>query len=128
MKRMYDENEIRQMASEAGGGKLYLHAVKVKSSGIYGVPAFDFKFISTSNTPITKDNIYKTINSKPAFDMILSGDDATVPPNLYIARSFVASPNSVSVSYLKTYPTNTTSSIEIGSGGNYSVADVVTEL
>lgn len=127
MKRMYDEKEIKDIVSEAGG-KLYLHAVKVKSSGIYGVPALDFTFISTSNTPVTKDNIYKSSIVKPAFDMILSGDDATVPPNLYIARSFFASPNSVSVSYFKTYPTNSTSSIEIGSGGNYSVADVVTEL
>lgn len=127
MKRMYDENEIRQIASEAGGGKLYLHSVKVKSSGIYGVPALDFKVISTSNTKITKDNINK---AKGAFDMILSGDDATMPPNLYIARSFLASPDSVSVSYFKTYPTksDSTSSIEIGSGGNYSIADVITEL
>ena len=127
MKRMYDENEIKSIASEYGGGKLYLHAVKVKSSGIYGVPALDFKVISTSNTKITKDNINK---AKGAFDMILSGDDATMPPNLYIARSFLASPNSVSVSYFKTYPTksDSTSSIEIGSGGNYSVADVITEL
>ena len=126
MKRMYDENEIKSIASESGG-KLYLHSVKVKSSGIYGVPALDFKVISTSNTKITKDNLNKT---KGAFDMILSGDDATMPPNLYIARSFLASPNSVSVSYFKTYPTksDSTSTIEIGSGGNYSVADVVTEL
>ena len=126
MKRMFDEKEIIQIASESGG-KLYLHSVKVKSSGIYGVPALDFKVISTSNTKITKDNLNKT---KGAFDMILSGDDATMPPNLYIARSFLASPNSVSVSYFKTYPTksDSTSTIEIGSGGNYSVADVVTEL
>ena len=127
MKRMFDENEIRQIASEAGGGKLYLHAVKVKSSGIYGVPAFDFKLISTSNTPITKDNIIKN-QFAPAFDMILSGDDATMPPFLYIATTFLASPDHVNVSYLKTYPTNSTSSIDIGSGGNYSVADVITEL
>ena len=127
MKRMFDENEIRQIASEAGGGKLYLHAVKIKSSGIYGVPAFDFKVISTSNTKITKDNLNKT---KGAFDMVLSGDDATMPPFLYIARSFLATPNSVTVSYFKTYPTksDSTSSIEIGSGGNYSVTDVITEL
>ena len=124
MKRMYDEKEIKDIASEAGG-KLYLHAVKVKSSGIYGVPAFEFKFISTSNTPVTKDNINK---AKCVFDMILSGDDTSMPPNLYIARSFFASPNSVNVSYLKTYPTNTISNIDIGSGGNYSVQDVVTEL
>ena len=63
MKRMFDEKEIKDIASEAGG-KLYLHSVKVKSSGIYGVPAFDFKFISTSNTKITKDNIYKTIKNQ----------------------------------------------------------------
>ena len=126
MKRMYDENEIKSIASEAGGGKLYLHAVKVKSSGIYGLPALDFTVINTSNTKITKDNINKANGA--FFDMILSGDDATMPPNLYFARSFFASPDSVSVSYLKTYPTNSTSSIEIGSGGNYSVTDTVTEL
>lgn len=112
-------------------GKLYLHAVKVKSSGIYGVPAFDFKFISTSNTPITKDNIHTNTYfkmPKAIFDMILSGDDTSMPPNLYIATTFLPSPNSVNVSYLKTYPTNSVSSIDIGSGGNYSVSDVVTEL
>lgn len=125
MRRMYDENEIKSIASESGGGKLYLHSVKVKSSGIYGVPALDFKFISTSNTKITKDDINKV---KGVFDMILSGDDATMPPNLYIARSFFASPDGVNVTYLKTYPTNTLSNINIGSGGNYSVADVITEL
>ena len=126
MRRMYDENEIKSIASEAGG-KLYLHAVKVKSSGIYGVPALDFKVISTSNTKITKDNLNKT---KGDFDMILSGDDATMPPNLYIARSFLASPDHVQVSYFKTYPTksDSQSSINIGSGGNYSVTDVITEL
>ena len=118
------ENLVDELSASLSG-KLYLHAVKVKSSGLYGVPAFDFKIISTSNTPITKDNIIKT---KAAFDMILSGDDATVPPVLYIARSFYATPDHVQVSYLKTYPTNSTSSIEIGSGGNYSVQDVVTEL
>ena len=124
MRRMYDENEIKDIAAQAGG-KLYLHSVKVKSSGIYGVPAFDFKVISTSNTKITKDNMNKVAG---AFDMILSGDDATMPPNLYIARSFLAAPDGLNVSYLKTYPTNTLSNINIGSGGNYSVADVITEL
>ena len=126
MKRMYDEKEIKDIASEAGG-KLYLHAVKIKSSGTYGVPALDFKVISTSNTKITKDNLNKT---KGDFDMILSGDDATMPPNLYIARSFLASPDHVTVSYFKTYPTrsDSQSSIDIGSGGNYSVTDVITEL
>ena len=129
MRRMYDENEIKSIASEAGGGKLYLHAVKVKSSGMYGVPALDFKFISTSNTPITKDDIIKN-KSAPAFDLILSGDDATMPPFLYIARSFLATTDHVNVSYFKTYPTksNSVSSIDIGSGGNYSVTDVITEL
>lgn len=112
----------------SGGGKLYLHAVKVKSSGIYGVPALNFKFISTSNTRITKDNIYETGMLKPAFDMILNGDDATVPPVSYIATTFVPTRSDVSVSYFKTYPTSTTSSIRIGSDGNYLVEDVITEL
>ena len=29
MKKMFDENEIRKIASEAGGGKLYLHHIKI---------------------------------------------------------------------------------------------------
>ena len=131
MRRMYDENEIKSIASESGGGKLYSHTVKVKSSGIYGVPALEFKFISTSNTPITKDNICTNTYlrmPKAIFDMILSGDDATMPPVTYIATSFLASPDHVNVSYFKTYPTNSNSSIDIGSGGNYSVTDTVTEL
>lgn len=28
MRRMYDENEIKSIASESGGGKLYLHEVR----------------------------------------------------------------------------------------------------
>lgn len=120
-----------EWVDESGGGKLYLHAVKVKSSGTYGVPAFDFKFISTSNTPITKDNIHTNAYfkmPKAIFDMILSGDDTSMPPKLYIATTFLPSPNSVNVSYLKTYPTNSISSIDIGSEGNYTVTDIITEL
>lgn len=120
-----------EWANESGGGKLYSHTVDVKSSGIYGVPALKFKFISTSNTPITKDNICTDTYfrmPKAIFDMILSGDDATVPPVTYIATNFLAEPDHVNVSYFKTYPTNSVSNINIGSGGDYSVTDTVTEL
>lgn len=120
-----------EWTNESGGGKLYSHTVDVKSSGIYGVPALKFKFISTSNTPITKDNICTDTYfrmPKAIFDMILSGDDATVPPVTYIATNFLAEPDHVNVSYFKTYPTNSVSNINIGSGGDYSVTDTVTEL
>lgn len=33
MKRMYDENEIKSIASEAGGGKKYYHRVSVGFAG-----------------------------------------------------------------------------------------------
>ena len=72
--------------------------------------------------------IFVLLSRKAIFFFFFSGEDTSMPPLLYIATTFLASPDSVNVSYLKTYPTNSISSIDIGSGGNYSVADVITEL
>ena len=44
MKRMYDENEIKSIASESGGGKLYLHSLKGADNAY---------IIATTSTPIT---------------------------------------------------------------------------
>ena len=56
MRRMYDQNEIKDIASEAGG-KLYLHKIIASyqnhSGDIY------LSIINNSNTPIT-DNQIKT--------------------------------------------------------------------
>lgn len=32
MKRMYDENEIKSIASESGGGKLYAHNIRISEA------------------------------------------------------------------------------------------------
>ena len=60
MKRMYDENEIRQIASEAGGGKLYLHHVKImayleEGSGVLFDGMISIDMYSSSATKFTLD-------------------------------------------------------------------------
>ena len=49
MRRMYDENEIKSIASESGGGKLYRHSfyVYTPNSNLYNLIA-----ISNSNEEI----------------------------------------------------------------------------
>ena len=54
MRRMYDENEIKSIASESGGGKLYIHRVTLKS----GLAMSGDQYItvpSSDPTPITKE-------------------------------------------------------------------------
>ena len=45
MRRMYDENEIKSIASESGGGKLYLHDVTIKNKSGAALPIAKFKYI-----------------------------------------------------------------------------------
>ena len=57
MKRMFDENEIKQIASEAGGGKLYKHHIRIMA---YLDQVFDGEIdvdmCSSSATKFTLDN------------------------------------------------------------------------
>ena len=54
MKRMYDENEIKSIASESGGGKLYIHRVSLKS-GLANSGEYYITVPSSDPTPITKE-------------------------------------------------------------------------
>lgn len=51
MRRMYDENEIKSIASEAGGGKLYAHALVIR-----------FKDVNANSVNINS-LVYSSINT-----------------------------------------------------------------
>ena len=54
MRRMYDENEIKSIASESGGGKVYIHRVSLKS-GLAISGEYYITVPSSDPTPITKE-------------------------------------------------------------------------
>ena len=53
MKRMFDENEIIQIASKSGGGKLYLHYISGTTSDH---KHFDFYLYTSSSEPINSND------------------------------------------------------------------------
>ena len=55
MKRMYDENEIKSIASESGGGKLYIHRVSLKVKPFLEGSQCYITVPSSDATPITKE-------------------------------------------------------------------------
>lgn len=55
MRRMYDENEIKSIASESGGGKLYIHRVSLKAGGPFKDYEYYITVPSSDATPITKE-------------------------------------------------------------------------
>ena len=58
MRRMYDENEIKSIASGSGGGKLYLHKIIASYQNHPG--DIYISIINKSITPITEDSQIKT--------------------------------------------------------------------
>ena len=60
MRRMYDENEIKSIASESGGGKLYLHYISGTTSAYKN---FDFYLYTSSSEPIdSNDKAFNVLN------------------------------------------------------------------
>ena len=55
MKRMYDENEIKSIASESGGGKVYIHRVSLKVKPFLEGSQCYITVPSSDPTPITKE-------------------------------------------------------------------------
>ena len=55
MKRMFDENEIKQIASEAGGGKYYQHSIYSGATG--EAEQISINLINSSVTPLTIETI-----------------------------------------------------------------------
>lgn len=62
MKRMFDENEIRQIASEAGGSeKLYLHGVRVMDlRDNTGIAMFFYTYSNVAFTPSTFKEYFRS--------------------------------------------------------------------
>ena len=73
MKRMFDENEIRQIASEAGGGgggKLYLHYI----IGSVSTGTFNFCLYTTSSEPINSNvKVFNVLNIPQYQNRIILG-------------------------------------------------------
>ena len=110
MRRMYDENEIKSIASEAGGGsgaKLYIHDVTIKNKEGAALPLVKFKYISTDNTKfsIDKFNFFK------CFDIYATNN--STPPTYYGVKDISKGASSLSVTYYTTYPFTVTSTAQL---------------
>ena len=107
MRRMYDENEIKSIASESGGGKLYLHDVTIKNKEGAALPLVKFKYISTDNTKfsIDKFNFFK------CFDIYATNNET--PPTYYGVKDISKGASSLSVTYYTTYPFTVTSTAQL---------------
>lgn len=112
MRRMYDENEIKQIASETGGGgggKLYMHDVTIKESGS-GLPIVKFKYISSDNTEFTKFSL-ANFNFLRCFDVY--ANDNNMPPKFYGVKDIATSASSITITYYTTYPFDVTSTAQL---------------
>lgn len=107
MKRMYDENEIRQIASEAGGGKLYLHDVTIKNKDGAALPILTFKYISTDNTKFSIEKL----DSRKCFDVYANNN--SMPPEFYQVKDISKSASSLSITYYTTYPFSVTGTAQL---------------
>ena len=107
MRRMYDENEIKDIASEAGGGKLYMHDVTIKNKDGAALPIVTFKYISKDNTKfsIDKFNFFK------CFDIYATNN--STPPTYYGVKDISKGASSLSITYYTTYPFSVTSTASL---------------
>ena len=116
MRRMYDENEIKSIASESGGGKLYLHDVTIKNKSGAALPIAKFKYISTDNTKFSPDKF----NFLKCFDVYAT--DNSTPPTFYGVRDMTIGASSGSITYYTTYPFSVTSTATLP----FQIADIET--
>lgn len=103
MKRMFDENEIIQIASKYGGGKSYMHDVTIKNKEGAALPIAKFKYISTDNTKFSPDKF----NFFKCFDVY--ANDNSMPPKFYGVKDMSTDASSGSITYYTTYPFEVTS-------------------
>lgn len=123
MKRMYDENEIKQITSKYGGGKSYMHDVTIKNQEGAALPLLKFKYISTDNTKFTIDKF----NFFKCFDMYATNNQT--PPTYYGVKDVSKGASSLSVTYYSTYPFTVTSTAQLNiQMANTLINDNVVEL
>ena len=123
MRRMYDENEIKSIASESGGGKLYMHDVTIKNKDGAALPLVKFKYISTDNTKfsIDKFNFFK------CFDIYATNN--STPPTYYGVKDISKGASSLSVTYYTTYPFSVVSTAALPvQMADIEITDEVVEL
>ena len=110
MRRMYDENEIKSIASEAGGGggaKLYMHDVTIKNKDGAALPIATFKYISKDNAKFSIDKL----DFKICFDVYANNN--SMPPEFYQVKDMSKSASSLSITYYTTYPFSVTSTAQL---------------
>ena len=107
MRRMYDENEIKSIASESGGGKLYMHDVTIKNKDGAALPIAKFKYISTDNTKFSIDKL----NFLKCFDVYANNN--SMPPEFYGVSDISKNASSIYITYYTTYPFSVTGTAQL---------------
>ena len=107
MKRMFDENEIIQIASKYGGGKSYMHDVTIKNKEGAALPIAKFKYISTDNTKFSLANF----NFYKCFDVYANNN--SMPPKFYGVKDIETGASSITITYYTTYPFDVTSTASL---------------
>lgn len=121
MRRMYDENEIKSIASESGGGKLYLHKLNITDSGQEKI--IKLLFINTDSGKITSITP-ELLNTAIKSNMVIKSNTTTT---YYECKEVSTAGDFVMVEYYTTYPfaVSSTNSDAIQSP---TMDDTVTEL
>ena len=128
MRRMYDENEIKSIASESGGGKLYFHDITISDTAPGSSHRLKIIILSSKAEKFTINDI---INSKstiiPKNFINYSTHTAYEVNTIMFDTSVPDEPGSISVYYFDKYPyaTNSTTYYELNS---YKISDNVSEL
>lgn len=107
MKRMFDENEIIQIASKYGGGKLYLHDVTIKNKDGAALPILTFKYISKDNAKFSIDKL----DFRKCFDVYANNN--SMPPEFYQVKDISVGASSISITYYTAYPFSVTGTAQL---------------
>ena len=138
MKRMYDENEIKSIASESGGGKLYVHNIEIRRTGNYGIPVFTCQILNSRASQLEIKDFQDHKNVGCIVNAKMQGVNETiVPPTTYIAWNQIDIltvsnvPTKVAITFEQLYPFKdaefTVFEFDL-TDGNTSYSDTVTEL
>lgn len=128
MRRMYDQEEIKDIAVESGK-KLYLHKIKIETNNIYKIPSLTYQLYNTSNSKLnTKEALMNAIYGH--FNIMLDGNSTTIPdegPTKFIGESLILAPPGCTVKYFSTYPSSNYSTYTF-SWSNLKITDTVIEM
>ena len=118
MKRMYDENEIKSIASESGGGKLYRHDVNFFVGPDEG---YRITVYNTNATPYTPQTFFADSNN----NSIYCCGVAEINVNFYPIYTIAIVDNIKRIVYINSDNKQTAVNIDVS---QLSGSDKVTEL